>query len=95
MTTVTITYDDGSTYAVLLSDAAKEAVRFAFNPSGLEAVNRLNALAAAFLSECEYQTDTGKTRFHVHGEVDREFEVAKTNMQTALMWAVLGATKDL
>ncbi len=75
----------GSTEVVDLSETAKQAVRFTFNPSGLGRVNRLKALAAAFISECESaraETPEGA----------REFAVAITNMQTTSMWAVLAAT---
>lgn len=71
-----------------ITDEAAEAVRFSFNPSGLENVNRLKSLSAAFVSECKKQ--------QVENSVAaREYAVAITKMQTASMWAVLGATKGL
>lgn len=70
---------------VVISDSAARAVRYNFNPSQLESVARLKALAAAFISECERLS----TEIPIAG---REFAVAKTEMQTASMWAVLGAT---
>lgn len=70
---------------ISISDSARELVRLRFNPSGLGDVDTLKHLAAAFLSECDrvaaYVPDAG-----------RSMAVAKTNMQTASMWAVLGAT---
>lgn len=71
--------------ALAISDAAREAVRLKFNPSGLPNVDRLKTLAAAFITECD----------RIAAEVPdsgRSLAVAKTNMQTASMWAVLGAT---
>jgi hypothetical protein len=88
MAQVTISFDDGSSYTISLADEAKEAIRYSFNPSGLASVNVLKALAASYLSaikEAEGQKP----------EAGREFAVAKTNMQTASMWAILGATKGL
>lgn len=77
---------------VAITPEAAEAVRFTFNPSGLDSVNRLKSLSAAFIAECERQrsakADDGR-------DAGREFAVAITNMQTASMWAVLAATKGL
>jgi hypothetical protein len=73
---------------VNISGEAAEAVRFTFNPSGLNSVNRLKSLSAAFVAECQAQQSA-------KGEAGREFAVAITNMQTASMWAVLAATKGL
>jgi hypothetical protein len=69
-----------------VSEHAAEAVRTSFNPSGLETVSRIKSLAAALLTEIEAQCVAKP-------EAGREFAVAKTNLQTASMWAVLGATK--
>ena len=69
-----------------ISQEAAEAVRFNFNPSGLPDVNRLKSLSAAFISECEQQKAANPL-------AGRELQTAITNMQTASMWAVLGATK--
>lgn len=61
-------------------------VRAHFNPSGLDDVERLKHLAAAFISEC--------TRIAARARSSsREFAIARTEMQTAAMWAVAGATK--
>ena len=92
MTKVTITFDDGSTKEVVLSDAAKEAIRFSFNPSDLATVNTVNALSGAFLSYCDEIQNIPTGGGEPNG---RELAVAKTNMQTASMWAVLGAMKGL
>lgn len=70
----------------ITSDAA-EAVRFTFNPSGLNTVNRIKSLSSALISECMAQQKDNPN-------AAREFAVAITNMQTASMWAVLGATKE-
>ena len=81
-------------HEVHISSEAAEAVRFSFNPSGSEDVAELKALAAAFISLCnELSLKIGASpEFAGAG---REFSVAKTHMQTASMWAVLGATKGL
>lgn len=73
---------------VMPNDAAKEAVRLKFNPSGLESVECLKILAASFLTLCD-EIAAAKP------EAGRELAVAKTNMETASMWAVRGATKGL
>jgi len=65
---------------------AAEAVRFSFNPSGLESINRLKSLSSAFIAECQHQQTENPG-------AGREFAVAITNMQTASMWSVLAATK--
>lgn len=72
---------------VNISDNSAKAVRMGFNPSSVTRVDRLKALAAAFLTECD----------DIAAEIPaagREMAVAKTNMQTASMWAVLGATTN-
>ena len=79
--------DESVAYVTTVSDTAKEAVRIGFNPSQIERVNRLKAIAAAFISECE-DGQRGS------GAAAREYAVAITNMQTASMWGVLAATKN-
>jgi hypothetical protein len=83
---VNVTDQPSRTYTA--SDTALEAVRFSFNPSALEAVTRIKALSALFIAECEGAAAQNPA-------AGREFAVAKTEMQTASMWAVLGATKGL
>jgi hypothetical protein len=85
-TSVNIVHPNGITSPYVVNDAAKEAIRLKFNPSGLKNVEDLKALAGAFLSLCD-QIASEKP------DAGRELAVAKTNMQTASMWAVLGATK--
>ena len=63
-----------------------EAIRLTFNPSLNDDVTTLKALAAAFITHCD--TVTRRQPWAA-----RELAVAKTNMQTASMWSVLGATK--
>lgn len=95
MTEVTITFEGGSynQKTIELSSSAREAVRISFNPSGDMAVLSLKALAAAFITMCEaIENDKAST---IKQASSREFAVAKTSMQTASMWAVLGATKGL
>jgi hypothetical protein len=87
-TTANIVHPNGVTSPVTVNDASKEAIRLNFNPSGLANVNDLKALAGAFLSLCDRVMSENP-------DAGRELAVAKTNMQTASMWAVLGATKGL
>lgn len=70
-----------------LSESAKEAIRFTFNPSGDPTVHRLKFLAAALITEYE------KVRDQPGKGAGREAAVAITNLQTASMWGVLAATK--
>ena len=77
------------------SDEAKEAVRLTFNPSALESVTRLKLLSTLFIAECDRVLSDQKMGGIETRDGSRELAVAKTNMQTASMWAVLGATKGL
>ena len=86
--TATVHVTDHPDRAYTATDAALEAVRISFNPSALESVTRIKALAALFIAEC----DAAVAKVPAAG---REFAKAKTDMQTASMWAVLGATKGL
>ncbi len=83
---VSITRQQSRTYCA--NDASLEAIRFSFNPSALDSVTRIKALAALFITECDKLTSANPA-------AAREFAVAKTNMQTASMWAELAATKEL
>lgn len=74
------------TSEIVLSDSAKDHIRHKFNPSGLSEVNDLKALSGAFITYVEQLQKS-------HPHAARELAVAITNMQTASMWAVLGATK--
>lgn len=71
-----------------LSDTAKDAVRLTFNPSGNARVNLLKMLAAALITEYEWIMKDNPA-------ATREAAVAITNLQTASMWGVLAATKNL
>lgn len=73
---------------VPITAEAAEAVRFNFNPAGLDDVNRLKSLSAAFVAECQRQQAANP-------DAGREFAVAITNMQTASMWSVLATTKGV
>lgn len=91
---VDIKYDDGiAPDAVSVTGAAESAVRFKFNPSGLASVNRLKALAAAFITECQrIQAEAG---VNIGPGAARDAAVAITNMQTASMWGVAAATSPV
>ena len=67
------------------TDDALEAMRFAVNPSLLERVTRLKALAALFWAECASALAENPIGA-------REFAIAKTKIQEASMWGVSGAT---
>jgi hypothetical protein len=92
---ITINVTNHPSREITVNDAALEAVRFNFNPSLMDNVTVLKALAAAFLTKCdEILMRPGTAPSEVPPDwAGREISVAKTNMQTASMWAVLGATK--
>ncbi|GAB4540211.1 MAG: hypothetical protein Tsb0020_53630 [Haliangiales bacterium] len=70
-----------------ISNDAAAKVRMGFNPSTLPRVDRIKALAAALISECE--------AVQAEGGDGREASVAITNVQQASMWAVAAATSHL
>lgn len=87
--TVTVHIQEGEnqlsrTFGV--SDSALADVRFKFNPSGLEDVTILKALAAAMICE---------TMNRVSSKAPREAAHSRTQVQDASMWAVAGATVGL
>lgn len=84
---VCIKFKNGEKYYIYLNGSSPgvEATRFAFNPSGLQSVNILKALASAFIDYCAKEQVS-------HKEAGREYAVAKTEIETACMWAVKGAT---
>ena len=73
---------------VTITNGAAELVRMGFNPSKLPRVDRIKALAAALISECEGIKAEG-------GKGAREAAVAITQFQGASMFAVAAATADL
>ena len=66
------------------TESALSIVRFKFNPSGLNSVNKLKVLAAAFITECEEVVK--------HTGASREGVTAITDMQKACMMAVAAAS---
>jgi hypothetical protein len=85
---MTFAIHNGADGAIDISTDGAEAVRFQFNPSGLDKVNRIKTLTAALITELQNQQKE-------YPAAGREFAVAITNAQTASMWAVLAATKGL
>lgn len=88
---------DGTAHSFAPLNAEHEgvrSVRLGFNPSQLDTVLRLKALMATFIAECDATLceDASKQTKEQQGEAARAFAVAKTNAQTASMWAVLAAT---
>lgn len=71
-----------------ISNSAAELVRMGFNPSKVPAVDRIKALAAALVSECEAIRDA-------RGKGAREAAIAITEIQGASMFAVAAATAEL
>lgn len=71
-----------------ITPTAAALVRMGFNPSRLEPVDRIKALAAALVSECEAIRDG-------QGSGAREAAVAITQIQGASMFAVAAATAGL
>lgn len=64
-------------------------VRSGFNPSEDPQVAKLKALAASFIDECEAMKDTPPTPGN---EKNRVLAIAQTEIETAAMYAVKGAT---
>lgn len=77
---------DGTT---TISNSAAELVRMGFNPSKLERVDRIKALAAALVSECEAIRDEPS----MLGTEDAE--TAITTIRGGVMFAVAAATTGL
>lgn len=71
-----------------ISDEALALVRGKPNPSKLPAVDRMKALAAALISECEAIRDA-------RGPGAREAAIAITQIQGACMFAVSAATAEV
>ena len=71
-----------------INSSAAELVRMGFNPSKIEAVDRIKALAAALISECITIRDA-------KGKGAREAAIAITEIQGGSMFAVAAATADL
>jgi hypothetical protein len=77
---------DPQTIIYDIQPEALEAVRLGFNPSGQMDVTVMKVVAALALHLCS------KEHGHPAG---REYAVAKTNFETAAMWAVKAVTKGL
>lgn len=88
---LTIDSDRYGKHEFQILDDGRRAVRLSFNPSGLETVDRLKLLAAAFISEVNEQV----MRNAPSSGAAREYAIARTHMQTACMFAVAGATNHL
>ena len=71
--------------ALEISETAAKLVRLKFNVSGDEDVTRLKTLAAAFITHCQ----------KMRAREPRSFAKAITDMQSASMFAVHGATSKL
>lgn len=63
-------------------------VRSGFNPSEDPQVAKLKALAASFIDECEAMKDAPA----LGNEKNRVLAIAQTEIETAAMYAVKGAT---
>ena len=78
----------GASATISITDEGAEAVRYKFNPSALAEVERIKTLTAALVTELHAQQVA-------RPDAGREYAVAITNVQTASMWAVLAATKEI
>ena len=87
MTYVVIKRDSGNDVELAIDTEAAEAVRLKFNSDRAD-VEILKTLAGAFITYCNYLRECTPNSA-------REYAVAITEAQTASMWAVSGATKDL
>ena len=65
---------------VLVTEKDLDAVRFKFNPSGKNNVNEIKALGAGLIACLNKLPES------------REVSIAKTQVETAVMWAVKAAT---
>lgn len=81
---------DGTT---TITNAAAEIARMGFNPSKIERVDRIKALAAALISEIEGVED-GRAAME-RPDILRETEAAITHVQIAAMLSVAAATRGL
>lgn len=91
-TTVTINHQDDTTNATFVVGVSADAIaraRLKFNPSQLDSVTRIKALAAALYSELE---TLAAERHPVAG---REAATAMTHIQAGAMFAVSAATAHL
>ena len=72
-----------------LPTIGEQRVRVSFNPSSNPIVDEIKKQAAALIDLCESLKDTydGKPN-----EKNRAFAVAQTEIESAAMWAVKGAT---
>ena len=75
-----------SGHEVSISNEAAEVVRLSVNPSSRSSVDEIKALSAALVTVCRRlrAADTS---------IAREMSLAITDVETACMWAVKGATK--
>jgi hypothetical protein len=71
-----------------ITNTAAKTVRMGVDAGTLPQVDRIKALAAALISECESIRDSGKPGA-------REAAIAITETQTASMFAVAAATAEL
>jgi hypothetical protein len=71
------------------SPSANEAVRRDFNPSGSPDVAAIKERTSELITIMETIRDRDG------GKAGREAAIAITNLQTASMWCVLAATKNL
>lgn len=74
--------EDFSRYHISVGADAKKAVQYQFNPSGLAQVDAIKLLGAALIQQCDEFAPS------------RELSIAKTEIETAVMWAVKGVIKD-
>lgn len=65
----------------------QQRVRASFNPSNNPSVDQLKKYAADFIDACELLKDSGGP-----SEKNRALSIAQTEMETAAMYAVKGAT---
>jgi hypothetical protein len=83
-------FKDGPKQTVIIpvSPEAMEAVRLAFNPSAQQKVTTLKVLGAALLESSDIQQND-------RGLAGRSWAVARTYIETGIMWAVKAATVGL
>lgn len=78
---VFIQYDGVNESIINVTEKSKQDIRYHFNPSALNSVNDIKALGCALITAVDSLGDS------------REASVAKTQIETAIMWAVKAATR--
>lgn len=89
--TITVEHGDGKPdeqFKADITDQALDDIRYKFNPSGFDKVNKLKTIAATYLSTLEAFAKENPN-------AAREFAMTRTLFQFVSMGGVLAVTKGL